>query len=293
MSQRDDDNEIDEVFGRMQREFGPRRPREGEADEPPSQPVPPPPQPGAPPPPMRRVAVGPRPAAARPRASLALLWSIVLVYVVSCALSGSLFQPSDRALLLLGAKVNNLVDAGQYWRLIAAMFLHANLIHIFFNGYALYALGPESERIYGTGRFLTLYFLAGLAGSVASYAFSPAPAVGASGAIFGLIGGLGMFYYLNRQVLGDFGRMQVQSIATIAVINLIIGFSAQGVIDNWGHLGGLAGGVLASLALAPRFSVDAQLYPPVLTRHSSPYAWPALIALLVVLVALAVLLPPA
>src|SRR5690606_3522683 len=166
----------------MEREFGPRRPREDQADEPPppARPLPPrvsgplPSGPGILPP--RGVAMRPR---GRPRASLALLWAIVLVYIISCALSGSLFQPAYRVLGMLGAKENSLIAAGEYWRLITATFLHANLVHIFFNGYALYALGPEAERIFGTGRFLVLYFLSGLAGSVASYLLSPAPAVGA------------------------------------------------------------------------------------------------------------------
>lgn len=294
MSQPEDkDNEIDGVLGRMEREFGPRRPREGEVDEPPpaARPLPPGAAPGAPaypPMPPPRVA---RPRA-RPRASMALLWAIVLIYVVSCMLSGSLFQPDGRILGLLGWKQNDLIAAGEYWRLLSATFLHASLIHIFFNSYALYSLGPEAERIYGTGRFLILYFLSGLAGSVASYLFSPAPAVGASGAIFGLIGGLGIFYYLSRGALGDFGRQQVQGMVAIAIINLLIGISVPG-IDNWGHLGGLVGGALAGLALAPRVKIDQQLYPPVLLRRSPPYGWAGALGLLAALAALVALLPPA
>jgi rhomboid protease GluP len=213
--------------------------------------------------------------------------------VLSCLLSGSLIQPNLTALILLGAKVNSLVDQGQYWRLITATFLHANLVHIFFNGYALFALGPESERIYGTRRFLALYFLAGLGGSVASYLFSAQPAVGASGAIFGLIGGLGIFFYLSRETLGEFARSQVQSMVAIAMINLFIGFASAGVIDNWGHLGGLVAGVATGAALAPRLTVNADLFPPVVVRSYPPWGWAAAIALAVATLALAVLLPGA
>jgi rhomboid protease GluP len=229
----------------------------------------------------------------RPRAVYTLLALIVLLYLLTIMLSGSLTQPSLRALLLLGAKENSLIDAGQYWRLITATFLHGSLIHIFFNSFALYALGPESERIYGTARFLTLYFIAGLGGSVASYLMSPAPSVGASGAIFGLIGGLGVFSYLNRQVLGEAGRAQVQSMATIAVINLVIGFSAPGIIDNWGHMGGLVAGTLVGAALAPRFRLDPLLFPPVIVRRYPPWGWLAALGLAVALSLLAVLLPGA
>lgn len=230
---------------------------------------------------------------ARPRAVWAIMAAIVAMYALSIVLSGSMFQPDLRALLLLGAKENTLIAQGQYWRLITATFLHANLIHIFFNGYALFALGPESERIYGTGRFLALYFLAGLGGSVASYLFSPAPSVGASGAIFGLIGGLAVFFYLSRRALGDFARSQVQSMVAIAMINLFIGFASPGVIDNWGHLGGLAAGAAAGAALAPRLTLEADLVPPVLRRRFPPWGWAAAALLALALLALAVLLPGA
>lgn len=285
-------DDLDDALHRMEQEFGPRRPRDGEADEPALVQPPPTSSMAFQPPPMQR-PVRPRPLAARPRAALTLLWSIVIIYILSSVLSGGLFQPDLATLVLLGAKVNDLVKAGQYWRLITAAFLHANLIHIFFNGYALYALGPESERIYGTGRFLVLYFLAALGGSIASYALSPGVAVGASGAIFGLIGGLGIFYYLNRKLLGDFGRMQVQNMATVAILNLIIGFSSGGIIDNWGHLGGLLGGTLAGLALAPRLSIDSGLVPPILIRQMPSWGWGAIAALLVAMATLVVVLPPA
>lgn len=228
-----------------------------------------------------------------PRAVWVLLATIAAIYLLSALLSGSLFQPSLAVLVLLGAKANSLIDAGQYWRLLTATFLHANLVHIFFNSFALYILGPDTERIYGTARFLVVYFLAGIGGSVASYLLSPAPSVGASGAIFGLIGALGIFYYLSRAALGEFGRAQLQSMAAIAVINLIIGFSSPGVIDNWGHLGGLIVGTLIGLALAPRLVVDLRLYPPVLVRSYPPWGWSAVAATFAALVALALLLPGA
>lgn len=307
----DDNDDLEGAMRRMEREFGPRRPPDGvqptparPADAPPDGAPPTPTRPaGAPPgagpiygearpiPPPRAPVQGPR--RGRPRAVWVILAAIAAIYLLSCLLSGSLFQPDLRVLILLGAKENSLIAGGQYWRLITATFLHANLVHIFFNTYALYALGPESERIYGTGRFLALYFLAGLGGSVASYLFSPAPSVGASGAIFGLIGGLGIFYYLSRKTLGDFARAQVQSMAAIAMINLIIGFASPGVIDNWGHLGGLVAGVIAGAALAPRLSLDTSLLPLVVTRRFPPWGWGAAATLAAALLALAVLLPGA
>jgi len=232
---------------------------------------------------------------ARPRtpATFALLGAIVLIYIISLVFSGGSFQPSLGALVLLGAKVNVMIAGGAYWRLLTATFLHGSLIHIFFNGYALYALGPEAERIYGTQRFLALYFLAGLGGSLASYLMSRAVSVGASGAIFGLIGGLGMFYYLNRATLGDFGKAQVQNMVSIAMINLFIGFASQGTIDNWGHMGGLIGGALAGFALAPRLQIDSRFSPPLLRREYLDLGWAGAASLLVVMSAMTLLLPHA
>ncbi|MCX7792744.1 MAG: rhomboid family intramembrane serine protease, partial [Chloroflexaceae bacterium] len=167
----EESDDLDGVLRRLEREFGTRRSIEEPEDS--RRPL------------LERDAVGqaaqpPPPRtpvllARRPRAVWVLLAAILLMYGLSALLSGSLFQPDLLVLLVLGAKENGLIDAGQYWRLVGAMFLHANLIHIFFNSFALYALGPESERIYGTPRFLVLYFLAGIGGCVASYLLSPAP----------------------------------------------------------------------------------------------------------------------
>lgn len=235
----------------------------------------------------------PLPRPSPPRAVMIILGLIVVIYLFTGLLSGSIFQPDLLVLILFGAKENSLISQGEYWRLLSATLLHGNLIHIFFNSFALYSLGPESERIYGTRRFLALYTLAGLGGSVASYLLSPAPSVGASGAIFGLIGGLGIFFFLNRRALGEFGRTQVQSIVSIAVINLLIGFSAQGIIDNWGHLGGLLVGVLVGVALAPRLRRELLLFPPVMVRSYPNWGWPAALGMALVLLALVVLLPGA
>lgn len=235
----------------------------------------------------------------RPRAVWVLLVLNVGIYLLSGVLSilttGSLlalFNPDARVLALLGMKINVLIAQGEYWRLLTAMFLHGNLVHILFNGFALFALGPEAERIYGTPRFLTIYFLAGIAGSIASYAFSASPSVGASGAIFGLIGCLAMFYYTARRILGDFGRMQLQSMIAIIVINLLLGFSAATVIDNYAHVGGLLGGALVGWLLAPRYNIDTRFYPPVLVRAYPQYGWAVALLMAIGLAWLALVIQP-
>ena len=143
---------------------------------------------------------------------------------------------------------------GEYWRLITPIFLHGSLLHFFFNMYALYNLGREVESFIGPVRFALLFFYSGVAGSVFSLLFTPNPSVGASGAIFGLIGAQAVFLYRHRQLFGERGRRGLQQIIVIALINLAIGL--QGNIDNWAHLGGLLGGLAGGWALAPRWTVE-------------------------------------
>lgn len=153
-----------------------------------------------------------------------------------------------------GAKDNAAIAAGEYWRLITPIFLHANLLHFFFNMYALYQLGREVEAFMGSRRFLLLFFYAGLAGTVFSLLFTPNRSVGASGAIFGLIGAQGVFLYRHRQLFGERGRRGLQQVIMIAVINLFIGL--QGNIDNWAHLGGLLGGLGFTWAAGPAWRLE-------------------------------------
>jgi rhomboid protease GluP len=232
----------------------------------------------------------------RPRAVWVLLAINVIIFVVPelLGLLGIRIAgfPPDIIVRALGAKDNERIAVyGEYYRFLTAMFLHGGWLHLGFNAYALYTLGPEAERIYGTPRFLALYFIAGLAGGVASYALNASPAVGASGAIFGLIGGLAAFYYVSRRLLGEVSRQQLGSLITVIMINLFIGFSTP-VIDNTAHIGGLIGGAAIGWLLAPRFAVDERVYPPALVRHNQPWAWPGALGLLVLLIILAMVINP-
>jgi rhomboid protease GluP len=160
-------------------------------------------------------------------------------------------------LAALGAKVNSAIVAGEYWRLVTPIFLHGSLLHFFFNMYALYYLGREVEAFMGTVRFVLLFFYAGVAGTVFSLLFTPNPSLGASGAIFGLIGAQAVFLYRNRQLFGERGRRGLQQIILIALINLAIGL--RGNIDNWAHLGGLLGGLALGWALGPAWRLAPAL----------------------------------
>ena len=153
-----------------------------------------------------------------------------------------------------------MIDDGQLWRLFSSMFLHASNGHILFNSLALYSLGREIERIYGSGRFLILYLLSGLAGSLLSFAIRGYAefSVGASGAIFGIAGVNLAFYYFYRERLGKFGQDQFQSMLRLVGINLLIGFVYIS-INNWAHIGGLIGGAILGYMMLPYYTVTETL----------------------------------
>ncbi|NLN40502.1 MAG: rhomboid family intramembrane serine protease [Clostridiales bacterium] len=148
-------------------------------------------------------------------------------------------------LLFFGAKVNEFVAQGQYWRLFTAMFLHIGILHLFFNSYALFIYGPIVEKLFGKIKFIILYIVSGLMGSLFSYLFSANPSAGASGAIFGLMGSL---LYFRREERGLFQRVFGPGLLMIIFINLVYGFIQPG-IDNWGHIGGLLGGFIVANGL--------------------------------------------
>jgi rhomboid protease GluP len=222
-----------------------------------------------------------------PRVVYLLLGINVVMYLATIAL-GAAGIGFNNALVLLGAKFGPLIEAGEYWRFITPIVLHGGLIHLAFNSYALYALGPEAERVYGSARFLAIYLLAGFAGTLASYIRTPGVSIGASGSIFGLIGTLAAFFYAARSLLGpEASRERVNQMIGLAVVNIVLGFAFPN-IDQAAHIGGLLVGGLAGLALAPRFRIDDRVYPPVVVREDRPaFGWALAGVILLVLVGIA------
>jgi rhomboid protease GluP len=215
----------------------------------------------------------------RPLVTWVLLGIIAVAFVGETLAGGS---TNTGVLTRLGAKDTILIADGQYWRLFTSMFLHIGLAHLLFNGYALVIIGIELERLYGPGRFLAVYVLSGLLGSLASYAFVPGLAAGASGAIFGLIGALAAFFLLHRERLGRWGRTRLANIVFLIAINLFFGFTQPG-IDNLAHLGGLVSGLGLGWALAPRYQLDP-VSLKALDRNQLRRYWPALLLAIVLLV---------
>jgi rhomboid protease GluP len=182
---------------------------------------------------------------AQPQRNLPRPWVVIslmlLTGLVFLLQNLSIYLLGDDYLVAFGAKSNPDVINGELWRLITPLVLHGSLIHIGFNMYALFVIGPGLERYYGRLRFLLLYLLGGIAGNVASFYFSVDPSIGASTAIFGLIAAQGVFIYRNREFFGTQARPMIMNTLVIIAINFFLGSTLPG-IDNWGHLGGLIGG---------------------------------------------------
>ncbi len=181
-----------------------------------------------------------------------LLLGINIVVWLAMTIAGG--STDSQVLLDFGAKYGPAILRGEYWRLFTSMFLHIGIMHLGFNSYALYALGPEVERFFGRGRYLVIYLLSGVLSSITSYLISSNLAAGASGAIFGMVGALAAFYLHEREALGTLGRRRLNNLVSVVVINLIIGFTVPN-IDNAAHIGGLVVGFLMGWVLSPDYKV--------------------------------------
>lgn len=150
-------------------------------------------------------------------------------------------------LLRLGAKMNELIVLGDWYRLLTPMFLHIGLMHLVFNGLVIYFLGIQLETVFGHWRFFLLYILSALAGNAASFAFNSNISAGASTALFGLFGStlvLKKLFPVHPQI-----NAMAKNFSVLIVLNLIFGLFSSG-IDMAGHIGGLVGGYLIAFALS-------------------------------------------
>ena len=196
-------------------------------------------------------------------------------------------------LLMWGAKDNIAIAAGdQYYRFFTMMFLHGGLLHLLFNTIALTSFGSEIERIAGTQRFLGIYFIGGLLGGVASYVFTPNPAVGASGAIFALIGAEIIFIWQNRAVFGERTKQMLGSVGFTAIANIGIGFSVPN-IDNMAHIGGLIGGLLCGFCLMPLLMTIESEMGPVRIRQGRTWGWYGVLAVAISIIVVVMVVVPA
>jgi membrane associated rhomboid family serine protease len=224
------------------------------------------------------------------RATTSLLVMNIALFAALAGVSGEAFLPNLPyvvALVNFGGAVKAFIAQGEYWRLVTAMFLHIGILHVAINCYALWIVGQQVEKLYGSARFVVLYFLTGLAGSAASY-LAPthgAPSAGAAGAIFGLFGVLFVFgIRYHDELPGVFRRAFGARVFPTIAINLIITFSIA-FIDKGAHVGGLLAG-MALAAIMP-YARPGERRAPVVWRAAAT----ACIAVIIASFALAYVSP--
>jgi membrane associated rhomboid family serine protease len=200
---------------------------------------------------------------------VANLFIFLLMWQSSGLSSQNLWGFPTDVLIAYGAKLNYLIrEKSEWWRMVAPMFVHVNLIHLLVNMYGLWIVGPYVERLYGSAKFVFFWVATGVLAMVASYGAvvdgdvpggmlgrfllrnRDLPAVGASGALFGLVGVLFVFGIKFRHELPEgFKRAFGTGLLPMIVLNLFIGYLGRGLFDNAAHLGGLVSGALLALVV--------------------------------------------
>ena len=195
-------------------------------------------------------------AAVMARRPVRVTYALIGLYIVLFGLC-ELWGGSDNLLTLvaMGAEVPSLIQQGQWWRLLSATALHGGLLHILLNSYVLYSFGPFLEKLLGWPRFVVLYVVAGLAGTVLGTIFGDAVSVGASGSLFGLLGAAAVLGFRDLGLPTEL----VTQLRKGALINLGLNVvaSLRPNVDWLAHLGGfLAGVLLLLLAIRPQLTDD-------------------------------------
>ena len=178
-------------------------------------------------------------------------------------------------LVAYGAKYNEAILNGQYWRFVTPIFLHANILHVGLNMLNLIVLGVIVERIFGHIRFLLIYLVTGVISVVASFYFAPQEiSVGASGAIFGLVGAYSFFVFIHRKAFRYGGIPALSWLVLIIGLNLGIGLIIPNV-DNYAHVGGFLSGCILGWFFAPFYVLQSEEGKTVLIdMHSLALRWP-------------------
>jgi len=195
----------------------------------------------------------------RTRFALSQYPSLVTYILIAINVAVFAYSTINPSIVDAGAQINPLVAQGEYWRIFTGMFLHANILHIGFNMLSLFFVGRAIEVYYGKWRYLAIYLLSGIAGGILYFFTSPGgTAIGASGAIFGVFGALGVFYLVNRRSLGAYGRGAIGNWLFWIGLNLVFGLTDPN-IALFAHIGGLVLGMLIAFALAPRIGVGRRM----------------------------------
>ena len=176
-----------------------------------------------------------------------ITYGLIILNIIMFLLMYILGNGSEdiNTLVKFGALYKPYVLNGEYFRVISTAFLHIGVIHLLVNCYSLYVIGSQMESFLGKVKFLLVYLVSAVSGSLMSLIFTDAVSAGASGAIFGLLGSMLYFGYNYRVFLGNVLKSQI---IPLILLNLFIGFSLSG-IDNAAHIGGLVGGVFSTMAV--------------------------------------------
>lgn len=185
-----------------------------------------------------------------------ITYSLIIINVIVWVIS--LLYPN---IVAVGIQDNGAIMNGEYWRVLTAMFLHDGIFHIGFNMLSLYFIGRGVEIFYGKWRYLVIYFVSGILGGLAYFAyyvfglhqFGP-DALGASGAIFGIFGAFGVFFLVNRRALGVYGRGAISNWIFWLGLNIVYGLLPGSTIAIQAHIGGLIAGMLLGFLLVPRLN---------------------------------------
>ena len=178
-----------------------------------------------------------------------ITYGLVIINVIIFVI---MYVLNYRSFFINSFAVNRLmiVHKHEIYRLFTGGFLHADIFHLMFNMYALYVIGKQIETMLGRWKYLIIYLFSLLAGSLLSIVLNDSQSIGASGAIFGLMGCLLYFGYYYRVYLGQIVKSQI---LPIVIVNLLFGFIPGGNIDNFAHIGGLFGGFTSTMALGIKY----------------------------------------
>lgn len=179
-----------------------------------------------------------------------ILTITLLMYFVLSINGGS---ENTITLIQYGAKVNELIYLGEWWRLITPMFLHIGFSHLALNSLIIYFLGAEVEMIIGHFRYFILYLMSGILGNLASFALNNSVSAGASTAIFGIFASTIVLAKLYPYHTGI--QLLSRNYLTLIILNVVFGIFSTGT-DNAGHIGGLLGGYLMMYALSSRNALN-------------------------------------
>ncbi|CAN0878353.1 RHOMBOID-like protein 9, chloroplastic [Linum grandiflorum] len=178
----------------------------------------------------------------------------VFLFEIATPVRSSQFQLFSLP-LLYGAKINDLILTGEWWRLVTPMFLHSGVLHVAFGCWSLVTFGPEVCRRYGSFTFLLIYVLGGLSGNLTSFLHTPDPSVGGTGPVFSIIGA---WLVYNNQTKDVTHKDTSESLFQKAMMTTALSFilSHFGPIDDWTHLGSITTGIVYGFFTCPTLQLD-------------------------------------